>query len=202
MTNKVRGAQLLGKLCRSKSLAKDCASQHLASDIRPDGLIQQSRSFAAQPARDLASDSAYEPAPAQIYRSPQHQAHQELWHTLQSALSEAHMGALPGASHDRQKEEADRILRQFAPIDLMLRSADDDLSREKLRMLDKFRQQLQQEWNTVQELRMSYVEHAKDMMKMGRGGSLKGSKPLMQKWFPSLRDAIEAEQKAVSTAYC
>ena len=200
MTGKVRGAQLLSKIYRSRQLASDCASHVSAGHCRQESVWQQSRAFAAQPARDLASDSAYEAAPEQLNRVSQHQAHQYLFNTLQGALAEAHSTTVSNDCQDKQKFAADYILQQFAPIDLMLRAANDDLSQEKLRMLDKWRQQLKQEWNSVRELRESYTQRAKDMKKLGRGAVLKSSKSMMQKWFPALRDAIEAEQLAVSNA--
>ena len=195
MTGKLRGLQLFRQLCRTKNTSSSCTSQPPFDVTEADLLQRSARSFSALPARDLASDSVHIANTEQTPRQQQHQAHAYLLSALQAALIEAH--AAPGNKRSSARRTSNRILREFAPLKLVLSAANDEQSKENLHMLEKWEQQLEIEWSTVERLRSKYVEQSQKLRQMGRGDLLIGTKSMMSKWFPALRDAIAEEQAAV-----
>jgi len=153
--------------------------------------------LSAQPAHDIASVDPRFPAPEPTARQIEHQAHHNLLNALSVALAEAHSGPNRADGHYYRNN---RILREFAPLKLVLQAANDEERRSNLRMLEKWEQQLKLEWSTVKTLRDKYTEHAKNMRKMGRGHSLMGTKSVMNRWFSKLEEAIRQEQEAVSAS--
>ena len=99
-------------------------------------------------------------AEEQSHRQLEHQAHQNLLQSLQVALSEAHATAdTPSSPQSKtSKRRANKYLREFAPLKLVLNAVDTEHSQEELRMLEKWQRQLHQECSTIDELRDKYVE--------------------------------------------
>ncbi len=203
MTGKVRGLQLFRQLCRNHKQNSSCTTQPPSIASQSNLLPQFARAFAAQPAPDLASETSHLAAPERTERRIEHQAHQQLYNALSAALTEAHAGPRSegerGVSH---KRATNRILREFAPLKLILTSNNDEQSKENLAVLEKWEQQLKLEWSTVERLRSKYSEQATKMRKMGRGSMLGGTNSIMAEWFPALRDAIAEEQEAVRLIVC
>lgn len=99
-------------------------------------------------------------AEEQSHRQLEHQAHQNLLQSLQVALSEAHATAeTPTSAQSKtSKRRANKYLREFAPLKLVLNTLDTEHSPEELRMLEKWQRQLHQECSTIDQLRDKYVE--------------------------------------------
>lgn len=155
---KLRGLQLFRQLCRTYNIGSSVAAQP------PLGSLQTStehapwstRAFAAQAAQDLASEGPLLSAGEQSHRQLEHQAHQNLLQSLQVALSEAHATADTPTSNSKRR--ANKYLREFAPLKLVLSAVDTEHSQEELHMLEKWQRQLHQECSTIDELRDKYVE--------------------------------------------
>ena len=204
MTGKLRGLQLFRHLIwRTQASSSSCASPPPCTAAQPDLLPQCARAFSAQPARDLASEDARFAAAEPTARQLKHEAHYNLVNALSGALVQAHSGhydketGTKDRSYNRRHKEILRILREFAPMKLVLSARTDEESKENLRMLRKWLQQLELEWSTVTSLREKYSEHAKSISEMGRGQHLLASQTVMKRWFPGLVEAIRAEQEAV-----
>ncbi len=197
MTGKLRGLQLFRQLCRTQSSSSSCANPPPLTGAQPDLLPQCARALSAQPARDIASVEPRFTAAEPTARQIEHQAHHNLLNALSVALAEAHSGPNRADGH---KHRNNRILREFAPLKLVLQAANDEESKSNLRMLEKWEQQLKLEWSTVETLRYKYTEHATNMRKMGRGHSLMGTRSVMNRWFTKLEEAIRQEQEAVSAS--
>ncbi len=197
MTSKLRGLQLFRQLRRTQSSSSSCANPPPLTGEQPDLLPHCARALSAQPAHDIASVEPRFPAAEPTARQIEHQAHHNLLNALSVALAEAHSGPNRADGHKRRNN---RILREFAPLKLVLQAANDEESRSNLRMLEKWEQQLKLEWSTVESLRYKYTEHATNMRKMGRGHSLMGTRSVMNKWFTKLEEAIRQEQEAVSAS--
>ena len=195
MTSKLRGLQLFRQLRRTQISSSSCTSPPPLAGAQPDLLPPCARALSAQPAHDIASVEPRFPAAEPTARQIEHQAHHNLLNALSVALAEAHSGPNRADGHKRRNN---RILREFAPLKLVLQAANDEESRSDLRMLEKWEQQLKLEWSTVETLRYKYTEHATNMRKMGRGHSLMGTRSVMNKWFTKLEEAIRQEQEAVS----
>ena len=162
MATKLRGLQLFRQLCRTYNISSSVAAQP------PLGSLQASaehapwstRAFAAQAAQDLASEGPLLSPEEQSHRQLEHQAHQNLLQSLQVALSEAHATAdTPTTPQSKtSKRRANKYLREFAPLKLVLNAVDTEHSQEELHMLEKWQRQLHQECSTIDELRDKYVE--------------------------------------------
>lgn len=199
MTGKPRGLQLFRQLCRTFNSSRQFSAQPPVASAKVEHVQQSARAFAAQAAPDLASEAAASPAQEQTQRQLEHQAHQNLLQSLQVALSEAHAEADNPASPQtrRFKQKANKILREFAPLKLVLTAANNAHSKEDLRMLEKWERQLKLEWSTVERLRAKYVEESANLRKLGKGSRSAAANSLMIQWYPALRHAIEKEQQAV-----
>ena len=197
MTSKLRGLHLFRQLRRTQGSSSSCTNPPPLTGAQPDLLPHCARALSAQPAHDIASVDARFPAPEPTARQIEHQAHHNLLNALSVALAEAHSG--PNRA-DGPYYRNNRILREFAPLKLVLQAANDEERRSNLRMLEKWEQQLKLEWSTVKTLRDKYTAHASNMRKMGRGHSLMGTKSVMNKWFTNLEEAIRQEQEAVSVS--
>ncbi|KAL3133849.1 hypothetical protein ABBQ32_008318 [Trebouxia sp. C0010 RCD-2024] len=160
MATKLRGLQLFRQLCKTYNTTSSVAAQPPLSSSQVEHAHRSARAFAAQAAHDLASDGPLPPAHEQTHRQLEHQAHQNLLQALQVALSEAHATSdEPNSPQKRTlKRKANKFLREFAPLKLVLGAADNQHSEEELRMLEKWQRQLHQECSTIDELREKYVE--------------------------------------------
>ncbi len=196
MTSKLRGLQLFRQLRRIQGSSSSCANPPPLTGAQPDLLPHCARALSAQPAHDIASVDPRFPAPEPTARQIERQAHHNLLNALSVALAEAHSGPNRADGYTRHN----RILREFAPLKLVLQAANDEESRSNLLMLEKWEQQLKLEWSTVELLRGKYSKHATNMRKMGRGHSLMGTRGVMNKWFTKLEEAIRQEQEAVSVS--
>ena len=196
MTSKLRGLQLFRQLRGTQGSSSSCTNPSPLTGAQPDLLPHCARALSAQPAHDIASVNPRFPAAEPTARQIEHQAHHNLLNALSVALAEAHSGPNRADGYERHN----RILREFAPLKLVLRAANDEESRSNLRMLEKWEQQLKLEWSTVETLREKYTTHAKSMRSMGRGHSLLGTRSVMNKWFSNLEEAIRQEQEAVSAS--
>lgn len=160
MATKLRGLKLFRRLCKTCNTSSSVAAQPPLASSQVEHAHRSARAFAAQAAHDLASEGPVSPAPEQTHRQLEHQAHQSLIHSLQVALSEAHSTAeTPTSPQNRTlKRKANKFLREFAPLKLVLSATDNEHSEEELRMLEKWQRQLHQECSTIDELRDKYVE--------------------------------------------
>lgn len=162
MATKLRGLQLFRHLCRTYSTSSSIAAQPPLGSIQvsAEHTTRAARAFAAQAAQDLASDGHLVPVEEQSHRELEHQAHQNLLQSLQVALSEAHAteDSLTSPQSKTSKRRANKYLREFAPLKLVLSAVDTEHSEEELRMLEKWQRQLHQECSTIDELRDKYVE--------------------------------------------
>ena len=200
MTNRVRGVQLFRQLCQSLNTNARLPQQPPVDLGASQQVRCSARAFAAQAARDLASEGPRPPLQQeQSPRQLEQTAHQNLLQSLQVALSEAHAGTQDAASPERRraKNRANRILKEFAPLKLVLNAASNDNSAEDLRILEKWERQLKLEWSTVERFRAKYVEESASLRKLGKGSHSAAANSFMAKWYPALRAAIQKEQEEV-----
>ena len=173
MATKLRGLQLFRHLCRTYNTSSSVAAQPPLCSPQVEHAHRSTRAFAAQAAHDLASEGPLPPAEEPSHRQLEYQAHQNLLQALQVALSEAHATADTSTSQSKtSKRRANKFLREFAPLKLVLSAADNEHSEEELRMLGKWQRQLHQECSTVDELRDKYVEAEANSDQIQRGFDL------------------------------
>ena len=203
MTSKLRGLQLFRQLYRTFDVNHPVATQPPFGSS-PVGQVQHSaRAFAAQAAHDLASEGPAAPVQELSPRQLEHQAHHKLLHSLQVALTEANKGkeankgTATAPQSKRDKRNQNRILREFAPLQLVLSAVGNDHNEDDVRMLEKWERQLRLEWSAAERLREQCVEDNANLMKIGKGAHTRMANSLMGKWYPALQAAIEEEQEAV-----
>ena len=197
MTSKLRGLQLFRQLCRSFDTHHQLVTQPPFGSS-PVGQAQHvARAFAAQAAHDLASEEPAAPVQELTPRQLEHQAHRKLLHSLQVALSQANKGKEAVPQSKRGKQERNKILREFAPLQLVLNVVGEEHNEDALRMLEKWERQLRLEWSAAERLHEKYAEDNANLAKLGKGAHTRPANTLMGKWYPQLRAAIEEEQQAV-----
>ena len=203
MTANLRGVKLFRQLFRSHGgLGVQVDATVSRTEYAGHGIWLR-RSFSAQPAANLTSESTQ--FDDQTSRQARLQAHERLLQALQTAILEGRAdGDLDRETSvsPRKAMRRRRILQEFAPMKLLLSRNLGFQSLADKHVAAKWEQQIAAEWAQIYKLRQEYKDKSAQMKKAGKGNLLGHSKSIMVSWYKPLVDAIVKEQALVSNAEC
>lgn len=203
MNTNLRGLQLFRQLCWQSDLGLSAN----AASARLDPVnhwIALRRSFSAQPAANLTSESPHVDD-QQAMRQASVVAHESLLQALQQLINESRQDGFmfeeAKGSRVKQRElQRRRILEGFAPMKLLLSRNEGLEGIADQRVAAKWLKQIALECAQIDKLRKQYEKEAAQLKKVGKGSLVGPSTSMMQSWYDPLLQAIRKEHEAVSIA--